>query len=77
MSSYTKLVDWVIEVAVKYSFQALGGLLILFAAWIISRYVATLVSKKLSQSNIDQTIVKFLAQIVRLGILLLGFHQDH
>lgn len=72
MSSYTKLVDWIIEMAVKYSFQALGGLLILFAAWIISRYVANLVSKKLSHSNIDQTIVKFLAQIIRLGILLLG-----
>jgi len=67
-----KLLDWVIEFTVKYSFQALGGLVILFVAWIVSRYLANLVSKTLSQRKIDITIVRFLAQLVRLIVMVLG-----
>ncbi len=72
MSTVSKLIDWVIEMGVKYSFQALGGLLILFVAWILSRYLSDLVSKKLLEKKIDITIAKFLSQLVRLVVLLLG-----
>ncbi len=72
INAVTKLLDWVIEFAVKYSFQALGGLVILFVAWVASRYVSRFVRNKLLARNIDATVVKFLAQIIRLTILALG-----
>lgn len=72
INAVTKLLDWAVEFAVKYSFQALGGLVILFVAWIVSRYVSRFVSNNLLARNVDPTVVKFLAQMARLIVLVLG-----
>lgn len=72
LNAVARLLDWVIETTVKYSFQALGGLVILFAAWIVSRYASALVHRKLAERKVDTTIVRFLSQVVRLVILALG-----
>lgn len=72
ISAVAKLLDWVIEIAVKYSFQAFGGLVILFVAWVVSRYLSRFVQNKLRAQNIDLTVVKFLAQMTRLVVLALG-----
>lgn len=72
ISAISKLVDWAMEVAVKYSFQALGGLVILFATWVASRYLSRFVYKKLVTQKVDPTIVKFLAQVSRIIVLALG-----
>ena len=72
LNSVAKLVDWIFEATVKYSFQAIGGLLILFAAWITSRYVSGIVYRKLAERKVDTTVVKFLSQVVRLIVMALG-----
>lgn len=71
-SSIGRIVDMITEFAIKYSFQALGGLVILFGAWMVSRLVANFIHKALLERKIDITIVKFLAQAVRIIILALG-----
>jgi small conductance mechanosensitive channel len=72
LNTVARLLDWAIEVAVKYSFQALGGLVIIFAAWIISKYVSKLVFNKLSERKVDPTIVRFLSQLTGLMIMVVG-----
>lgn len=72
ISTVTKLMDWIVEIAVKYSFQVLGGLLILFGAWIISGYLSKFVSNKLLARKVDITIIKFLAQLIKLIVLVFG-----
>lgn len=60
------------EWAVKYSFQVIGGVIILFAAWMLSRFVSKIIHKWLLERNIDITIIKFIDQIIRGIILALG-----
>jgi small conductance mechanosensitive channel len=72
VSTVTKLMDWIVEIAVKYSFQVFGGLVILFGSWVISGYLSNFVSNKLLARKVDITIIKFLAQLMKLVILVFG-----
>ncbi len=67
-----KIIDFVAENAVKYSFQVIGGMVILLCAWILSRFVSKLVNRSLMEKKIDITIIKFLTQAVRMVIMALG-----
>ncbi len=66
------IIGFITENAVRFSFQFIGGLIILLAAWILSRFVAKLVNKSLVERKIDITIVKFLEQATRIMILAFG-----
>ncbi|MDP2653304.1 MAG: mechanosensitive ion channel [Candidatus Omnitrophota bacterium] len=63
------LVGLIMEFVVKYSFQVLGGLIVLVAGWMVSRYIANLFGKFLEKKNIDITIAKFLVSGVQFLIL--------
>ncbi len=67
-----KITDFVAEGAVKYSFQLLGGLVILVCAWMLSRFVVKLVNRALVDRKVDVTVIKFITQAVRIIILALG-----
>ena len=71
-TTIVKIVDFITENAVKYSFQAIGGLVILLAAWALSRFVARIVHRALVERKVDISIVKFIAQAVRIAIMVLG-----
>jgi small conductance mechanosensitive channel len=64
-----KLVDLVVEFCVKYSFQVLGGIVVLIAGWLIAKFVARMLGKFLAKHNVDVTVAKFLTSIVKLIII--------
>ncbi len=63
------LVDIVMEYAVKYSMQALGGVIVLILGWVISGYVGKVVHRLLSEKKIDVTVSKFIVSTVKLLIM--------
>ncbi len=70
--SFQNIADFIAAQGVKYSFQVIGGLVILLAAWVLSKYLANLTSKSLTERKIDSTVVKFLSQLVRIAVMILG-----
>ncbi|MBF0217538.1 MAG: mechanosensitive ion channel [Candidatus Omnitrophica bacterium] len=69
MSTARKIADMVIEYIVRYSFQALGGIVIIFAGWLVAGFAAKLISRFLHDKKVDVTVSKFMTGIVRLGII--------
>jgi len=68
----SKIIGFITEGAVKYSFQLIGGVIILIAGWLLSRFVAGVVGRALRKKGIDISIEKFLIQAVRIAVLALG-----
>jgi small conductance mechanosensitive channel len=59
-----------IEYIVKYSFQALGGVIVLFLAWIVAKYVARFITPFFAKHHIDVTVSKFLVGGIKLMIMV-------
>jgi len=70
LSTAKKLIEIVIEFFVTYSFQVLGGIIVLilglFAANLVARFLTNFCGKK----NIDVTVTKFLVQIVKILVIV-------
>lgn len=64
-----KLIDLVIEFCVKYSFQVLGGILILILGWFVAKLVANFIGRFLERKKVDVTVSKFLITIVKIIII--------
>ena len=69
LSTARKLIDLIAESVVKYSFQVLGGIIVLIVGWIIARFAARFLKKQLEKHRIDVTVTKFLAGSVKLAIM--------
>jgi len=67
------LVEILMEFSVKYSFQVIGGFIVLVVGWLIARYVANLISKLLSKKNVDVTVSKFIVSMIKMGIMVFAF----
>ena len=52
-----KLLDMLIEFCVKYSFQVLGGILVLALGWFVAKLVAKFLGRFLEQQKVDVTVV--------------------
>ena len=63
------LLDMIMEFFVKYSFQVLGGLIVLIIGWLVAQHVAKFVNKFLEKKNIDITVAKFLIGTIKLFIM--------
>lgn len=59
----------IIEFAVKYSLQVLGGIIILIIGFFMARIASRAVTKFLEKHNIDITVIKFLSRFIKLIIL--------
>ncbi len=68
----SKIIGFITEGAVKYSFQLIGGAIILIVGWILSAFVAKVVGRALHNKKVDITIEKFLTQAARIAVLSLG-----
>lgn len=68
--SVTKIIDWVIEACVKYSFQVLGGLMLLAVGWFIGNFLARITLEMLKKKNIDVTVSKFISGAVKLLVMI-------
>ena len=63
------LVMMISEFFVKYSFQVLGGLVVLFLGWLAGRYISNLIVKFLSTKKLDITVTKFIGSAVNLVVM--------
>lgn len=68
--SVTKIIDWIIEACVKYSFQVLGGLMLLAIGWFIGNFLARITREMLKKKNIDVTVTKFISGAVKLLVMI-------
>lgn len=68
--SVTKIIDWVLEACVKYSFQVLGGLMLLCVGWFVGNFLARLTREMLKKKNIDVTVAKFISGAVKLLVMI-------
>ena len=71
ISTFKKVIDWVLETLVKYSLQVVAGIIILIIGWITAQYVGKFVRNLLEKQKIDVTIAKFLANTLKL--IIVGF----
>ena len=66
------LMDLIAEFFVKYSFQALGGLIILILGIVIAKFVSKFLNGFLAKHNVDVTVSKFACSIVKIIIIMLS-----
>lgn len=59
----------IVEFVVQYSFQVLGGLIILFIGWRLGQWAATLVVKFGNRKKYDLALTNFIASLLR-GVVL-------
>lgn len=64
-----ELIEMITEFFVKYSFQVLGGFIVLVLGWIVAKYLSGFVRKFLSKKEVDVTVTKFLVSTVHLLIM--------
>ena len=69
ISAARELLHLILDFIVKYSFQAIGGIIVLILGWIVARYTANFLIKFFEKKGIDITISKFLVGMVKLGIM--------
>ncbi len=67
-----QMFNTIVDFVLKYSLQAIGGVIVLVIGWIIARYVAELFGKFLHSRNIDTVVTKFLCAAVKLGIMAMA-----
>ncbi|HBR15242.1 MAG TPA: mechanosensitive ion channel protein MscS [Candidatus Omnitrophica bacterium] len=63
------LINMMIEFIVKYSFQALGGVLVLFLGWMVGKYVGRWLHGILDKKKLDITVIKFFISSVKMLIM--------
>ncbi len=73
LQTLQKAADLASEIAVNYGFQFLAALVILIIGWQISRWVASLVLKLCERFNLDITLAKFFAGLVKTIVLAFVF----
>ncbi len=65
-----KLGETALELLVKYGFQVLGGLVILFIGWKLANWAAGLFIKFGQKKHFDITLTKFIAGVIRIIVMI-------
>jgi len=69
LSTARKMLDMIAEFFVKYSFQALGGIIVVLLGWFMAKAVAKAVQDMLGKKGFDVTVTKFLISIIKILIM--------
>ncbi len=72
LTTARKLLDMLIEFLVKYSFQVIGGIVVLIVGWYIAKVAARFVEKFFKKHSVDVTVSKFLVEMLRISIMVLA-----
>lgn len=64
------LVSLIMEFSVKYSFQVLGGIIVLVLGWFIGGFIARRLLVFFESKSFDVTVSKFVAQCVKLLVMI-------
>ena len=68
-----KVFDTIMGFFVNYSFQVAGAILVLIIGLIVARYTASLVLRILEKKQLDVTLSKFIANMIKIAILAFVF----
>ncbi|MEA3488771.1 MAG: mechanosensitive ion channel [Candidatus Omnitrophota bacterium] len=69
ISAARKLLDLLVEFCVKYSFQALGGIIVVILGWVAAKFIARFFEALFLKKNVDVTVIKFLVSIIKIIIV--------
>jgi len=69
-STAKSLIDTLIEFCVQYSFQVLGGLIVLALGWMVAGYAANWLLKFFAKKEFDVTVSKFIVGIVKMLVII-------
>ena len=69
IGSAKKLIDLLVEFCVKYSFQVLGGIVVIILGWLAANIICKIFGKFLERKKVDITVSKFIISIVKLIII--------
>ncbi len=72
ISTAKKIIDMMAEFSVKYSFQALGGIIVIVLGWILAKYIAKFLDNLLRKKEVDVTVSKFIVSIVKMIVIALA-----
>lgn len=64
------LIGLILEFVVKYSFQVLGGIIVLWVGWFVAKYIAGIVAKLLEKQRIDVTVSKFIVGAAKWAVMV-------
>lgn len=70
LQSLQKFYDVIIEFFVNYSFQLVGALIIIFIGVYLAKKISLYTTKLCQKYNLDVTITKYIANIVKIVIIL-------
>lgn len=62
------LIQMITEFLVKYSFQVIGGIVVLVIGWMIAGFIANWIKKFLDSKNVDVTVTKFITGFIKVGV---------
>ena len=69
INTVRKLIDLLIEFCIKYSFQVIGGIIVLLLGWFAAKAVAKFLKGFFEKQKVDVTVAKFLITITKLTIM--------
>jgi len=67
------LINMITEFLVKYSFQVLGGIIVLILGWLVARFIGNWLQKFFERKKVDVTVSKFVVGTVKLTIIVFTF----
>ena len=70
LETVTRLIDALVEFAVTYGFQIVGALLFLFIGLKVASWSGTKIAKVAGARDVDQTLARFIGNIVKLVVLV-------
>jgi small conductance mechanosensitive channel len=69
LETVTKLVDTLVEFAVKYGFQILGALVFLIIGLKVAAWIGGRVTRVAETRNVDETLSRFIGNVIRLVVI--------
>jgi len=69
LSTARNLLTLIWEFIIRYSFQVLGGIIVLVLGWLAGNYIAALLQKFLEKKDVDVTVMKFMTATVKLSVI--------
>ena len=72
ISTLRKLMDLAIEFFVKYSFQVLGGIIVVILGWLLANFIGRLIGEFLIKKGMDAPVVKFVIAMVKGTVIAIA-----
>ncbi len=68
-----EVASWTTRLVTEWSLKLLGVVLVLAGAWIVAAWARRALYRVLNRPHFDQTLIRFISNLARWAILLIGF----